>query len=94
MTAHVALPPVFALSVTPLLELSSTPSRCHILCEARWGRKGNCCCFAVSQYARVILKLTEQHGLSERTIPTERSQLVGEVKPTFVDRVCHMVSVT
>jgi hypothetical protein len=30
----------------------------------------------------------------ERTIPTERPPLVGEVSPTFEDRGCHVVSVT
>jgi hypothetical protein len=28
----------------------------------------------------------------ERTIPTERPPLVGEVMPTFADRGCHVVS--
>jgi hypothetical protein len=30
----------------------------------------------------------------ERTIPTERPQLVGEVSVKFADRWCHLVSVT
>jgi hypothetical protein len=30
----------------------------------------------------------------ERTIPTERPQLVEEVSAKFVDRECHVVSVT
>jgi hypothetical protein len=30
----------------------------------------------------------------ERTIPTERPPLVGEVVPTFADRGCHVVSTT
>jgi hypothetical protein len=30
----------------------------------------------------------------ERTIPTERSPLVGEVIANFADRGCHLVSVT
>jgi hypothetical protein len=30
----------------------------------------------------------------ERTIPTERPQLVGEVIANFADRGCHVVSVT
>jgi hypothetical protein len=34
------------------------------------------------------------HGLSERTIPTERLPLVGEVFAKFADRGCRVVSVT
>jgi hypothetical protein len=30
----------------------------------------------------------------ERTIPTERPPLLGEVVPTFVDRGCRVVSAT
>jgi hypothetical protein len=30
----------------------------------------------------------------ERTIPTERPPLVGEVVPTFADRGCHVVGAT
>jgi hypothetical protein len=30
----------------------------------------------------------------QRTIPTERPSLVGEVMPSFADRGCHVVSVT
>jgi hypothetical protein len=30
----------------------------------------------------------------ERTIPTEQPPLIGEVSANFVDRGCHVVSVT
>jgi hypothetical protein len=33
-------------------------------------------------------------GFHERTIPTERPPLVGEVIANFVDRECHVVGVT
>jgi hypothetical protein len=39
-------------------------------------------------------KLNPMVWVRERTIPTERPPLVGEVLPTCADRRCHVVSVT
>jgi hypothetical protein len=33
-------------------------------------------------------------SVREKTVPTERLPLVGEVFPTFADSGCHVVSVT
>jgi hypothetical protein len=41
-----------------------------------------------------ILKLNSMVWVRERTIPTERPPLVGEVIANFWDRGCHVVSVT
>jgi hypothetical protein len=40
------------------------------------------------------LKLNSVALVRERTIPTERPPLVGEVVPTFEDRGCCVVSAT
>jgi hypothetical protein len=40
------------------------------------------------------LKLNSVALVRERTMPTERPPLVGEVVPTFADRGCCVVSVT
>jgi hypothetical protein len=37
------------------------------------------------------LKLNSMTLVRERTMPTERPPLVGEVVPTFVDRGCRVV---
>jgi hypothetical protein len=42
----------------------------------------------------ILLKLNSMVSVRERTIPTERPPLVGEVLPTWADRRCHVVSVT
>jgi hypothetical protein len=41
-----------------------------------------------------ITKLNSVALVRERTIPTERHPLVGEVVPTFADRMCRVVSAT
>jgi hypothetical protein len=42
----------------------------------------------------MALKKNSMLCVRERTIPTERPPLVGEVMPTFEDRGCHVVSMT
>jgi hypothetical protein len=41
-----------------------------------------------------LLKLKSVALVRERTIPTERPPLVGEVVPTFSDRGCRVVGAT
>jgi hypothetical protein len=41
-----------------------------------------------------IFKLNSVALVRERTMPTERPPLVGEVVPTFADRECCVVSAT
>jgi hypothetical protein len=47
---------------------------------------------SVSTY--VCLKLNSVSCVRERTIPAERPPLVGEVSANFVDKGCHVVSLT
>jgi hypothetical protein len=47
-----------------------------------------------SIYVIAPLKLNSVALVSERTMPTERLPLVGEVMPTFADRGCRVVSAT
>jgi hypothetical protein len=42
---------------------------------------------------RYVVDLVEQAAVSERTMPTERPPLAGEVSATFTDRECRVVSV-
>jgi hypothetical protein len=51
---------------------------------------------SIALFAFSILKLNSMVWVRERTIPTERPPLVGEVIANFffADRGCHMVSVT
>jgi hypothetical protein len=42
----------------------------------------------------IYIKLNFLSSVRERTIPTERSPLVGEASAKFADRGCHVVSVT
>jgi hypothetical protein len=63
-----------------------------------------CCSFSVIQGARVEISTDVSTDLEkkknsvalarERTMPTERPPLVGEVVPTFADRGCCVVSAT
>jgi hypothetical protein len=53
-------------------------------------------CFVVKLILRgkYKLKLNSVALVRERTMPTERPPLVGEVVPTFADIGCHVVSAT
>jgi hypothetical protein len=45
-------------------------------------------------WSYIKLKLNSVALARERTIPTERPPLVGEVVPNFADRGCRVVSAT